>query len=141
MSALPPEADMLRVGHQCLLCAISGLHGLMPIRFANGNYYTQGASAHQKCLRSRLRLRLNSATRPGEGTPRIRKTSCLYLRQGARKCRIVIMHGNLERVDEQDVRLAPTGEEHARELLPISRSKRLISYESDRRKATTRNLQ
>ena len=41
---------------------------------------------------------------------------------------IVIMHRDLDRVDEQNVRLAPAGTEHAHKLLPISRPKRPVRY-------------
>ena len=78
-------------------------------------------------LRSRRRLRLISATYVGERTPRIRLTPCLYLRQGARKGCIVIMHRNLERIDEQNVRLSPAGTDDAHKLLPISRPKPPVS--------------
>ena len=56
-------------------------------------------------LRSRRRLGLTSAMHAGERTSRIR-TPCLYLRQGARKGCIVIVHRNLERIDKQNVRLS-----------------------------------
>jgi hypothetical protein len=82
-------------------------------------------SVLKKSLRSR-RLRFASAPHAGERAPRLR-TTAFYVRQGARECCIVIVHRNFNRIDEQNVRFAPTGPEDARKLTLISRPKLPIS--------------
>ena len=72
-------------------------------------------------------LRRHPSLRAGERPSRIGHAARLRVDLAAieRATRVVIMHRHLDRVDEQDMRLAPSRAQHARKLPPVPRPQAL----------------